>query len=253
MARVCVLGATVAKDLFGDESPLGRYLQVQKVRFRVKGVLQSKGTSPIGTDFDNRILIPLSTGLRRLLNQDYISYVRIKLDDADHIVPVAAQVRELIHSRHHITPPEEDDFRIVTPTIVASLARGASRTLSLLVTALAAISLLVGGIVLMNILLISVSGRAKEIGLRRAVGASRRDILFQFLTESLVVTFFGMLIGCGISIVVCTVLARETKIPVGLSWEPFALALVFALVVGTFFGVQPARRAAATNPVRALR
>jgi len=252
LARVCVIGQTLSRDLFGDASPIGETIQVQNVRFRVKGVLERRGTSPMGTDFDNRALIPLTTGLRRLFNQDHITYVRIKVKDLDHIESVKNQVRRVLHERHHITPPQEDDFRIVSAKAVGELARGTSGTLSLLLIALAGLSLIVGGVVLMNILLISVSERVKEIGLRRAVGATRRDILAQFLTESLAVTFLGMALGCALGLGVCVFLKRVTPLPVVISWEPFALAAAFAFLVGSVFGVQPARKAASLNPVEAL-
>jgi putative ABC transport system permease protein len=159
----------------------------------------------------------------------------------------------LIHERHHISPPMEDDFRLITPTVIGELARGTSHTLSLLLGALAGLSLLVGGVVLMNILLISVAERTKEIGLRRAVGATQRDVFFQFLAESLAVTFLGMLVGAGLGWGVSALFSKVSPMPVVISWEPFALATLFALLVGTFFGVQPARRAARLSPVEALR
>ena len=253
MARVCVIGQTLSHDLFGNGSPIGEYIQIQNVRFRVKGILKRRGTSPLGTDFDNRALIPLTTGLRRLFNQEHITYVRIKVKDLDHIKSVKKQIQQLIHERHHITPPQEDDFRIFSAKAVGELARGTSGTLSILLIALAGLSLVVGGVVLMNILLISVAEREKEIGLRRAVGATRKDILLQFLTESLTVTCSGMVLGSGLGAVVTLLLKQATKVPVVLSWEPFALSLAFALLVGLFFGVQPARKAAALNPVEALK
>jgi len=252
LARVCVIGQTLSHDLFGNASPVGETIQIQNVRFRIKGVLERRGTSPIGTDFDNRALIPLTTGMRRLFNQEHITYIRIKVKDLDHVESVKQQVRQLMHERHHITPPQEDDFRIVSAKAVGDLARGTSGTLSAILIALAGLSLVVGGVVLMNILLISVGERQKEIGLRRAVGATRRDILFQFLTESLTVTLSGMVIGSGLGVVITLTLQQATKVPVVLSWEPFALSLTFALLVGTFFGVQPARKAASLKPVEAL-
>ena len=253
LARVCLLGTTAAGDLFGKQSPVGEYVQIGKVRFRVKGVLERRGASPMGTDFDNRLLIPLTTGLRRLFNQQHLNYIRVKIKDPDHATSLGAQIRQLLHGRHQIAPPQEDDFAIVTASEVAKAARGISGTLSLLLAALSGLSLIVGGVVLMNILLISVGERQKEIGLRRAVGATRKDIVHQFLTESLAVTFLGMALGCGLGAWISMFLARATKIRALLSWEPFALATVFALLVGTFFGVQPARKAAALDPVEALR
>jgi len=254
MARVCVVGSSVKRDLFAGADPVGQTLYVNKVALTVKGVLQYKGTGGMGgvADFDNRIVVPITTAMRRIMNVDYVGAVRIVSKDTALMPQQAAAIRALIHDRHHITPPIEDDFRIITPTIIGELARGTSRTLSLLLGALAGLSLLVGGVVLMNILLISVAERTKEIGLRRAVGATQRDVFLQFLTESLAVTFLGMLLGTGLGWGVSFVLSKVSPMPVVVSWEPFALAAVFALLVGTFFGVQPARRAAKLNPVEAL-
>ena len=159
----------------------------------------------------------------------------------------------MLRQRHRITPPVEDDFRLITPFIIAEMARGAAGTLRMLLIALAGLSLLVGGVVLMNILLISVAERTAEIGLRRAVGATQSDIFAQFLTESLAVTLLGMIVGSLLGYGISALLPRFTPIGAVLSWEPLALALVFALLVGTFFGVQPARRAARLRPVDALR
>jgi putative ABC transport system permease protein len=198
-------------------------------------------------------MIPLTTGLRRLYNQDYITNIRVKVKDTNQLVPISEEIRKLLHDRHHITPPEEDDFAIFSAAEVAKTARGISGTLTILLSALAGLSLLVGGVVLMNILLISVGERTREIGLRRAVGARRRDIFMQFLMESLAVTLIGMVLGSALGWAVSMVLARVTQFPVVISWEPFALALAFALVVGVFFGVQPARRAARLHPVEALK
>lgn len=253
MSRVCLLGTLTAKDLFGDQNPIGEYIQIGNVRFKVKGILQERGVSPMGDEFDRRLVIPLTTGLRRLFNQDYITNIRVKVKDSGRIESIAAEVRQFLHERHHITPPKEDDFAIFSAADIAKMARGISGTLTYLLGALAGLSLLVGGIVLMNILLISVGERIKEIGLRRALGATRRDVFMQFLTESLAVTISGMVIGSVLGWLVSIILARVTQFPVVISWEPFALALGFAMIVGVFFGVQPARRAARLKPVEALR
>jgi len=255
MARLCVIGSSVKRDLFGDADPVGQTLYVGKVALTVKGVLERHGTGPAAGmgDFDSRIIVPITTAMRRMMNVDHVGAIRIVSKDTPLMPEQAEAIRALIHDRHHITPPQEDDFRIITPTIIGELARGTSRTLSLLLGALAALSLLVGGVVLMNILLISVAERTKEIGLRRAVGATRRDVFLQFLTESLAVTFLGMLLGVGLGWGVSVVLSKVSPMPVIVSWEPFVLAAVFALLVGTFFGVQPARRAAKLSPVEALR
>jgi len=253
MSRVCLLGTLIAKDLFGGQNPIGEYIQIGNVRFEVKGILQERGVSPMGDEFDRRLVIPLTTGLRRLFNQDHITNIRVKVRDSREIESIAEGIGQLLHERHHITPPKEDDFAIFSAADIAKMARGISGTLTYLLGALAGLSLLVGGVVLMNILLISVSERVKEIGLRRALGATRRDIFTQFLTESLAVTVSGMILGSVLGWAASIVLAQVTQFPVVLSWEPFALALAFALVVGVFFGVQPARRAARLKPVEALR
>jgi len=252
MARVCVIGQTLKRELFGGQDPIGQTIYVNRVRLVVKGVLERRGLSPMGTDFDTRFLVPITTAMRRVLNVDYLGAIRVVTKDAALMPQQIKQIKKLMHRRHHITPPQEDDFRVVSPVSIAKMARGTSRTITLLLSALAALSLVVGGVVLMNILLISVTERRREIGLRRALGATKRDILGQFLAESILVTFSGMVLGCGLGTLVVMVLKRLLHMPLVLSWEPFALALAFALLVGLFFGVQPARKAASLNPVDTL-
>ena len=254
LARVCVIGQTIKRELFGDAPAIGERIYVNTVSFQVKGVLEPRGASPMaGEDFNNRVIVPITTALRRVLNVDHLGAIRIVTKDPTRMAQQAEAIRALIHDRHHITPPQEDDFRIVTAATIAELARGTSGTLTLLLSALAGLSLVVGGVVLMNILLISVKERTKEIGLRRAVGASQRDVFVQFLAESLTVTLLGMAAGLLIGWGICIVLPRFIPLPIVMSWEPVALAAVAALAVGTFFGIQPARRAARLNPVEALR
>ena len=253
LARVCVIGQTIKRELFGNADPLGESIYVNKIRLTVKGVLEKRGSSPMGTDFDNRLIVPVTTAMRRILNVDYLGGIRIITKNPAMMQDQIKAIRALIHARHHITPPQEDDFRIISPESIQNMARGTAKTLSILLIALAALSLIVGGVVLMNILLISVGERQKDIGLRRALGATGKDILTQFLIESLTATFSGMIIGSGLGAGITMFLAQTTKIPVLLSREPFALATVFALLVGTFFGVQPARKAARLDPVESLR
>jgi putative ABC transport system permease protein len=253
LARVCVLGAGLAKSLFGSENPVGRDIDIEKVRFRVKGVLVRHDVSPGGEDENIRAVIPLTTGLRRLYNQDHLSYIRVRIANAGQVAAMAKEIRQLLHERHHIVPPQEDDFSIVTAGEVAEVARSISLTLTRLLTALAGLALLVSGAVMMNILLLGVSQRKSEIGLRRAIGATRRDVFAQFLCESLAVTLLGAAIGALLGWTVSALLPNFTKLKIAVSWEPFALAVACALVIGVLCGVLPAQRAARLNPVDALR
>ncbi len=253
MARVCIIGTAVQRDLFGGENPIGRELDCNKVRLTVKGVLEHRGAGAGGGEFDNRIIVPITTAMRRVMNVDHVGAIRIITRDSSQMARQTEEIRNLMRQRHRITPPDEDDFRLITPIVIAEMVRGTAGTLRMLLVALAGLSLLVGGVVLMNILLISVAERTAEIGLRRAVGATRRDIFTQFLTESLAVTLLGMVVGSVLGYGIVALLPRLTPIGAVMSWEPLALALVFALLVGTFFGVQPARRAARLRPVEALR
>jgi len=253
MAHVCVLGTRLAKALFGDENPVGSDILINNVRYRVKGALSDHPASPGGDDENNRAVIPLTTGLRRTFNQNHLTYIRVRMKNVADVPKTAEQIRQLMHERHHISPPETDDFSIVTAKEVAEAARGISGTLTALLVTLATLGLLVGGVVMMNILLISVGERTKEIGLRRAVGATRRAVLLQFLTESLTVTLIGAILGCALGWGVSILLPRYFKVVTVISWEPFALAVLFAVLVGLVFGVQPARRAARLHPVEALR
>lgn len=253
LARVCVLGAGLAKSLFGSENPVGSDIDIGKVRFRVKGVLVRHDVSPGGEDENIRAVIPLTTGLRRLYNQDHLSYIRVRMINAGQVPAMAKEIRQFLHERHHIVPPQEDDFSVVTAGEVAEAARGISLTLTRLLMALAGLALLVSGVVMMNILLLGVSQRKSEIGLRRAIGATRRDVFAQFLYESLTLTLVGAAVGSLLGWTVSALLPHFTKLKIAVSWEPFALAVACAIVIGVLFGVLPAQRAARLNPVDALR
>ncbi len=253
LSRVCLVGTAVQRDLFDGENPVGQSLYVNNVSLTVKGVLEHRGAGAGGGEFDNRIVIPITTAMRRVMNVDHLGAIRVITADAEAMPQQAEAIRELLRARHRITPPDEDDFRIISPIAIATMVRGTSRTLAMLLGALAGLSLLVGGVVLMNILLISVSERTAEIGLRRAVGATRGDIFTQFLAESLCVTLLGMILGSALGAAVAVAVGRFSPLPAVISPEPFLLAVAFALAVGIFFGVQPARRAAKLHPVDALR
>jgi putative ABC transport system permease protein len=253
LARVAVIGQTVVKELFGSEDPVGKQIHIREVPFIVKGVLQAKGTSPGGQDMDSRTVIPLTTGLKRLFNKDYITQIRVKLRDPGQMTKTVGEIKHLLRERHKLQTGVMDDFTITTPTQVTEVATQVSTALSLFLIVISGISLIVGGIVVGNIMLISVGERKQEIGLRRALGARKKDILTQFLFESVAVTVFGGLVGVLFGLASGKFLSLFTKLSMVVSWEPFVLAFVFSGLVGVLAGISPARRAASLDPVEALR
>jgi putative ABC transport system permease protein len=253
MARVVLLGQTVARELFGDADPVGETVRIENVAFKVKGVMASKGASPAGGDLDDRVIIPITTFARRLYNVTYLSNIVVQLQDVSRMQQTAGDITELLRERHHIVPPRQDDFGVRTPTGMVQVFSGTTQTLTLFLGTVSTIALLVGGLVIMNIMLVSISERMREIGIRRAVGARRRDILRQFLAEALAVTLAGGLLGVLIGAGGAMALSAAKGMPAMISWQAVALAVVFSVIVGVVFGVQPARRAASLNSVEALR
>lgn len=251
--RVCLIGQTIVDELFDGASPLEESIRIEGTPFTVKGVLAPKGTSPMGGDFDNRIAIPLSTFSRRLFNVDHLSQVVVQLRDPRQLDATAAEIEALLDDRHGIRNPQDRDFQVRKAEQVVAFAGQTSRLLTIFLGIVAAISLIVGGVVIMNIMLISVGERTQEIGLRRAVGASQRDIGRQFRAEALLVTLIGGAVGVGLGALVAFLLPTLTQVPAAFSWLAVLLAAVFSVAVGLIFGVQPARRAARLNPVEALR
>lgn len=253
MARVCVIGPTVKEDLFGDRSPLGEQFRIGNVLFEVIGIMESRGTSPGGGDMDNHIFIPLSTFMRRIANVDYIAGIKIRLNTAEDMEQTSASIQSLLRDRHKLAEGELDDFRIVTPTEVTEFAGKVAGTFNIFLVLVAAISLIAGGFVIANIMLISVSERRGEIGLRKAIGARKRDIRFQFLLETVAVTLTGGVIGILLGFAGALIFRTITQIPVSVSWESVALGIAFSAVVGLVAGLQPAKRASELQPIEALR
>jgi putative ABC transport system permease protein len=253
MTRVAVIGQTVVRELFQGANPIGETIRIANANFKVKGVLPPKGTSPMGTDMDERIIIPLTTAMRRTFNASTFTQVRVRVASAGDVQRVASEIRALIRERHNIRPPDVDDFRVVTPDIIAGLSEMVAGTLNRVLLAVTALSLIVGGIVLMNLMLLSVTERRHEIGLRRALGGKRRDVLLQFLFESVALTSSGGLLGLALGIPLALLVGRLSAKTTEISWEPVALALGLSLLVGLTFGLLPARRAARLHPVEALR
>jgi putative ABC transport system permease protein len=253
LGRVAIFGPTARRDLFGDTNPIGETIQIGGAPFVVKGVMQSKGTSPGGGDMDNRVYVPLSTLMRRVANIDYLNGIKLRLRSAEEVDRTVSAVRTLLREQHRLAAGVPDDFSMTTPTEVTEMAGKVAGTFNIFLVLVAAISLISGGVVVANIMLISVNDRRREIGLRKAVGARSADILQQFLLEATAVTLTGGLFGIVIGAVGARILQWVTSTPAALSWESVVLGLVSSGLVGVIAGVQPARRAARLTPVDALR
>ncbi|PIX26081.1 MAG: multidrug ABC transporter substrate-binding protein [Deltaproteobacteria bacterium CG_4_8_14_3_um_filter_45_9] len=254
--KVCLLGKTVADNLFGGIDPIGQVVRIKKVPFTVIGVLASKGQSTHGTDQDDTIIVPLTTAQKRLFGMQFPGMVRMMLVQArgpEVMQEVENQINDLLRQRHRIQPNQENDFTVRNLTEVMSSAEQSAGVMSLLLGAIASISLIVGGIGIMNIMLVSVTERTREIGIRIAVGAKGRDILLQFLIESLVLSLIGGTVGIGIGVVGTLILSSFTQWPTLFSMKAILLAFLFSGSVGVFFGFYPARKASMLNPIEALR
>jgi putative ABC transport system permease protein len=253
LARVAVIGKTIQKDLFDGDDPVGKQILVGNNPFEVIGILEPRGTAATGVDMDGRVIIPLSTGQKRVFNQDYLTMIKIVLHDPSRMSQTVDDVRALLRERHNLQTGVEDDFTIVTPTQVMSIASKLSTTFGLFLILVTGISLLVGAIVIANIMFIAVNERRAEIGIRRAVGARQRDILVQFLMEAVSVATIGGVLGIILGLIGLKALSGFMKLPTALMWQPIALALLSAIIVGLIAGIQPAKKAANLNPIDALR
>ncbi len=258
-AKVCLIGSTVAKQLFGGADPLDQVIRIRRVPFTVIGVLDTKGQSMMGTDQDDLVLMPLSTARKRVLGvgtlakQRSVGTIWIKVRDGYDMKDAEEQVRRLLRQRHRLQPGQDDDFSLRNLAEVAAAQEASSRVLALLLAAVASVSLVVGGIGIMNIMLVSVTERTREIGLRMAVGARMRDILGQFLVEAVTLSLIGGLIGVALGIGSAFAIGEFAGWRIQLAPEAVALAVAFAFAIGVFFGFYPARKAARLNPVEALR
>ncbi len=253
LARVAVIGKTVQRDLFGNEDPVGKQILIGNNPFEVIGVLEARGTSPTGLDMDSRVVIPLSTGQKRVFNQDYLFMIKIVLHSSSTMPQTVDDVRALLRERHNLQTGVEDDFTIVTPSQIMAIASKLSTIFSVFLILVTGISLTIGGIVIANIMFIAVNERRQEIGLRRAVGATQRDILVQFLMEAVSIATTGGIIGVIVGLFGLKALSGIIKLPTALMWESIVLALLSAILVGLAAGIQPAKKAASLNPIEALR
>jgi len=252
-ARVAVIGKTIHRDFFDYEDPVGKRILVNNNPFEIIGVLESRGTSPRGDDLDNQIVIPISTGQKRVFRQDYLFAIKVELNDSSYMSRTVNDVRALLRERHNLRKGIEDDFTIITPTLIMNMMSSLSATFSLFLMLVSGISLVVGAIVIANIMFMAVNERRAEIGLRRAVGARRKDILVQFLLEAVCVSTTGGVFGVVLGLLGLKLLSGYMKLPAAVMWQPIVVGLVSAVIVGLIAGVQPAKKAANSHPIEALR
>jgi putative ABC transport system permease protein len=252
-AKVCVIGQTVNLNLFGEGAdPLGKVIRINRIPFRVIGMLDKKGPNTFGQDQDDIIIAPFFTVQKRMLSTTNLNQIlaasqsEVLIDDAkDEIV-------KLIRARHKLRATDDDDFTVRTQSDISNAFGSVSKIMTVLLASIAGISLLVGGIGIMNIMLVSVTERTREIGIRMAVGAKSKDVLLQFMIESIFISFLGGFIGVGLGILVSALVARFGGWPVSVTFSSIALSFLFSAAVGLFFGWYPARKAANLNPIEAL-
>lgn len=251
--KVCVLGQTVVDNLFPGEDPVGEIVRIKKLPFRVIGVLSPKGQNAFGQDQDDLIIAPWTTVQKKLVGGTWINYIIASAVDRSQMDLAEQQITNLLRQRHKIQPGQDDDFTVRSQTDIATAASSTSSIMTILLAAIASISLIVGGIGIMNIMLVSVTERTREIGIRMAVGARGKDILTQFLIESMVLSLIGGIVGILLGVLTSKGISVILRWPIFISVLSIALSFFFSGFVGVFFGFYPARKASNLDPIEALR
>jgi putative ABC transport system permease protein len=253
-ADVCLIGQTVQKNLFSPaDDPVGKTIRISNLPFRVIGILSPKGESPFGRDEDDVILMPFTTVQKKISGISWIQFMLASADSADDIQPAEDQVTAILRQRHHLRPDEDDDFEVRSPTDFMQAQTEASNVMTILLASIASVSLLVGGIGIMNIMLVSVTERTREIGVRMAIGATESDVQRQFLSEAMVLSFIGGLVGIVFGIFGSIAVSDMFQWATLVSPISIVIAAAFSAAVGIFFGYYPAKRAARLDPIEALR
>jgi putative ABC transport system permease protein len=251
--KVCVIGRTTATQIYGNENPIGQILRIKEVPFTVTGVLTSKGLSTHGVDQDDIVIMPYTSAMKRVIGGMTLRNINVQISDPQQLAAAQQQIISLLRQRHNIRPGRDDDFTVRNQQEIAQAATATSRVMTLLLGAIAGVSLAVGGIGIMNIMLVSVTERTREIGVRMAVGARGSDILTQFLIEAVTLSSVGGIIGIVSGIAASKILSAYANWPTLISISSIAIAFLFSAAVGIFFGFYPARKAAALEPIEALR
>src|SRR5712671_1227340 len=252
-AAVCVLGQTVAENLFGTENPIGKVIRVSTLPCSVIGVLQPKGFSATGQDQDDFVVMPITTAQKRITGTFWLDDIFCSAVSREAMPEATKQIVGLLRERHHLNPAEDDDFNVRRPEDVVQAQLATSRIMTILLASVASLSLLVGGIGIMNIMLVSVTQRTREIGLRLAIGATEADVQMQFLSEAIVLSLLGGLLGLLAGVLSSTLVENLFQMPTKLSPEVFAIGGLFSASIGILFGFYPARKASQLDPIQGLR
>ena len=251
--KVVVLGATPVRKLFKGRDPIGKMVRLQNNYYEVIGLLQEKGLTESGYDPDDRALIPLTTSMSRLTHETHLHSIKVVTLDSSQVPKTMEAVKQVLRRNHNLSILSEDDFRFVTPEGIMEWVTESAQAMNRMLILLSTVSLLVGGVVIMNILLVSISERVREIGIRRCFGARKSDITLQFLFESILVSLLGGILGIALGLVISFGLKRFDILPTQVSWEPFVLSFVFCTLIGLIFGIHPARKAALMSPEESIR
>jgi putative ABC transport system permease protein len=258
LTQVAVLGSEIKEKLFGESDPIGKNVKIRKRNFKVIGIMKERGVT-MGISWDDQIYIPVRTAQKKVLGINHVIYMVHELYDRDKADETAEEAKAILRANHNITNPDKDDFRVVTMDEMLEILETITEVITLLLMAIVTISLIVGGVGVMNTMFVVISERKKEIGLRKAVGATRKDILNQFLVESLIISFIGALVGIIIGLIISYLIALIASQYVGpdwkfvVRWSSILISFGFALTVGLLFGVYPAKRAAELDPIDAIR
>jgi putative ABC transport system permease protein len=252
-AKVCIIGKTIADQLFPNEDVVGQSLRIRNIPFKILGVLTSKGLSVMGQDQDDVLVVPYTSLMKRISGRTNIGSVTVQAQSPAVSANVQRDIADLLRQRHRMGPGRDDDFTIRGQQEIADAATATTRTMTVLLGAIAGVSLIVGGIGIMNIMLVSVTERTREIGIRMAVGAHARDILLQFLIEAITLSLLGGIIGIALGVSAAKILSAVAGWPTLISASSIIIAVLFSAAIGIFFGFYPARKAAHLDPIEALR